>query len=760
MKLKEGFIAVFVGLAIFQSILWTGVPALSQPTTTYDIHLYFHGEGSDVHMNTTAPSSLNSPTSGNITFALERALETDLTVYGEDSISLSFYASLTLPATSGTLKIEVMDNDVTIGNATTTFTTSALAQAVTVNVFDGDHTFDQGNRIKVRIEVENGALRYGSSLAPSHITISCNPISEITASSYNGEGIHTLLFYPNNWPDTMLVIKGTVTDALGDEDISAINVNISESESGEIVESGPANYTAGNFEFSWDYEAENLTSGQYDYRVIVKDIQGNEYYTTSHFFMAEEGVLVTSTSQAQEGSGPATKSGPYSGSTLYTLNIRNIGFPTSTYELALGSSDSSLGTLLDGDSITVAPGSCGQARLLVNTTGKAPYQTVNISVTASTGSASHTLYTNTFVSPYSIYILLNGDNNQTVLRGESITYEISIYNSGFETATVNLTIDKPAQWQAVVVPNKIFNLLPSGQKQANVTLTAPETLENRRDTATIKVSGTVAQDTIITYELEILATATNPIWLDLLDSNIKNVDADKTVTFSFNLYNMLPESSVISLTISGMSSYWQTTMLPANSVLIPAGESMLVTMQLLPSIRVEARTYSPFLTARSGTNTSHVDSVSVRVSVNPSHNVDISSNITDLSLKPGDKISRTFEVQNHGNMDEIVNLNSEVQEGAQTYNWVTFDDDQVTLQLQDKATITITIEVPEDVEIGEYTLYLNASTTTQQISAEPVGMNIYQTTGYLAQKAAKALIAPICLLGILSFVTFKIIRKK
>jgi uncharacterized membrane protein len=693
-----------------------------------------------------------------VTFELEPALQDDLFVQGGASISFTFYASATLPTTPGTISVEILDDGTSIANTTTSFTNAAIAQPVSVDILDADHTFVGGHRIYAKVIVDGGVMRYGSGLAPTHLTVRCDPVSQISASTYDGNGNPTLLFYPNNYPKKTLSIKGTVVDAFGDQDISAVNINITKS--GELVEGGAANYSAGEFEFTWRYESENITAGQHDYRVTVVDLQGNEYITTSHFIMAEEGVIITSPSQEQEGTGPAFKSAPYSGSTVYTLYIRNTGLSTTTYDLLLGSMDAALGALVGGNSVTVLPGAYVQASLTVNTTGKSPQDVVNISVSAISSSASSTLFTNTKVSPYSIYISLNGDNNQTILRGESAVYEISVYNSGFDYTTVDIELEVPSQWSASVTPDRILNLPASAQMAVNVTITTPVNLEKMRETVTIKLTGTVEQEPIIFYELGLVATATNPIWLELLDEPIKSIDPDTPVRFSFSLYNMLPIPNVISLSVTGLNSNWQTTMQPSNSVLVPAGESELVTMQLIPSTRVESRSYTPFLTARSSQNSSQSDSASVHVSVNPVHALEISSNISALTLKPGDKVTRTFTLENGGNIAEIVNLKSEVQKGSQIYDWSTFDDNQVTLSLQEEETITITIEVPEDTGMGQYTLFINGTTTSQQVSADPVTVEIFQTPGYMAQQAAKAMAAPIILLALLIFVVFKILTKK
>ena len=262
------------------------------------------------------------------------------------------------------------------------------------------------------------------------------------------------------------------------------------------------------------------------------------------------------------------------------------------------------------------------------------------------------------------------------------------------------------------------------------------------------------------YKRQLFVIATNPIWLELVDEQLKSVEPNHAVKFGFVVYNMMDETATIGLEASSMGNNWDISIMPSSTLIIHAEQNRKITLQLIPSMKVEAETYTVSLTAVSKTNTSNTDTVSVQVQVNPYHSIALKTNMTALSMQPGESISHEIKIYNNGNVDETITVTAEVVHNTHKLTWITVEKKQVTLLLQEHTNVKFTLKIPENADTGQYIIYINASTHYETASAEPIHLDVYQKFETLAAQALSELVIPIILLVVMIFTVFMLMRKR
>ncbi len=718
----------------------------------YDINLYMRSGGV---LSTEAPSGTVPLSTDNITFALKSALTTTLTV--KNSIKIEYWGRASSPRGNATFKFILYEDEKVVANATDTL--EGISQSShTVDLGASNYTFHAGTYIRLSVKVSGGLLWYDAASFGSHLILNCQPIQDISLYTYNSLDEATTHFYPNSWPSREVRIKGSMIDAFGPEDIARVMINITKD--GEQIASGAANVTNYTFSFTWNYSDVSPEEGMYDCSAAVEDMQGNTYTASTFFFFLKTGVLLSSPFQATPGVGTARTTAPYNGTVEYEIHVRNVGSEASTINLTKSGRDAEFGEL-SNENVYVNAGDVSVVYLNVSTVGAEVNATLFINITATVDSESSTLETQTRVSPYGIEMHLKGEDNRSILLGDSEVYEVEVKNSGGLNESVVLNVaDLPSGWNAWLDQTSIESLPPGSTVTVKLTVVAPTEISGQSETVSFTLHGRITEENI-TSRLRLRATAIAPIWLEALDELSISIEPEKTAKVSFSLRNNMDEMVNIDLSWSGGSGFHGTVSFsPSSPLLMSAKSSKVFSFQATPERRTLAAEYTFTITATSRENHSISVSSQVKITVNAYHEITLGAEPTSFSVRPGESKTLSLKVENKGNVQERVTLSVTITGPEGKHNWANMSKDTVVVEAQSNRSVSVSINVPEDAKLGEYTININATTPSDSAVAPAITMLVYQVLSVKIKTALKELYIPLILLLILIVITFVIRRRK
>ncbi len=256
-------------------------------------------------------------------------------------------------------------------------------------------------------------------------------------------------------------------------------------------------------------------------------------------------------------SGDDAQSALVNDTVTYTVGITNTGFTSDTFNLAL--SDSQWSSNLSQNSVTLAAGISTTFEVTVSIpAGAAHGETDIVIVTATSQGYSNqmdtaVLTTTALWNPLDLFAVdLSGDDYQSALVGEIVTYTMVVTNSGFVSDTINLDISGNT-WPSYISKSSV--VLAAGITDTfQVSVTIPiEAAYLEQDIVTITA---VSQGNNIISDTANLTTTA--LWhssdiyeIDLSGDDGQSALIGETVTYTMMITNAGVTTDTIDLALSG-----------------------------------------------------------------------------------------------------------------------------------------------------------------------------------------------------------------
>jgi len=708
------------------------------------ITFYFHRNGT---LDPFSPTSSTPDSEFEYMEGETQAFEQDLEVaYAEDAVEIIIWASA---IGSGRAEVKLYDGDQQMSSKQINVSSAVPSEYTTV-LYSGSYLYSTGSRLRVSITLENVNLFYDNTNRRSRVIVHCIPVLNIQHDTYDMDGTPAEYFYPHQWPESKLMIKGQATSALQDNFLRRVEVSVFRNS--QLTHEGNTTMQGDQFSYTWDYSSKNLEDGEYSYKVRIYDIQDNTYDETGTFNMVGYGVLLTSPEQDDEGEGPAKKSASPDTEVDIPVRVRNIGGNDDTYSLTLGGVDRARATLTP-EIVTVEAGEYSSPSLKMSTMGKSPGDKLYINLTAEGTSATARLQIITLVSEYGVQLSLFSQDNQTVVIGETVRYKMDIRNTGIRQETVNLQVlDLPSGWDADIDRYTISALSPGQITTANVTVSPPNQLDNTLVTESFTIKAEVDQDENIYDKLIITVTGSKPFTVLLDGASSKEIAPESKEWFRVYITNLGSEDSGFLASISGITSeQWRIEYNPDDYVWIEEGRERSVSFGIMPSLEVLAQEYTPQIRITKE-GTAMVETIDLRVTVSDVHDVIIDFNQTSFNMKPGGKVSIKIAVENKGNVPEDINFNME--SSSKIYDWIDFSDWTLYLPPGKEEVVEMTIEVPDDAALDDYSIPLTIKTADQNLFTGTVIISVDMDSSELMSSALGAVAVPLVMLAIIIVITY------
>lgn len=311
--------------------------------------------------------------------------------------------------------------------------------------------------------------------------------------------------------------------------------------------------------------------------------------------------------------------------------------------------------------------------------------------------------------------------------GKTINFPLSIINKGDIDEIVDLIGIVPSGWSISFVTGTQMAVqslsLASGQS---------ETLTIKVDPSEDSVVGdylivinAVSEDNVLRDSLELevnLREATSDVEIITTFTDV-TVEAGENIKFRIAIWNKGETDALFLLTVLSVPVNWKTVFtsddIEISSVLVTAGESLTLQLEVTPPGAVETGEYPIIVYAESddGLITKQID---LKVSVVGSHEMNLELSTLYKTLTIGDSVEFTAEVRNIGNSPiTTIYLDAAVPEDWET----TATPSQVsTLAPRDSVTFIIVVDTPADTVAGDYLITVQAM--SDQVDSEEVDLRV------------------------------------
>ncbi len=314
-------------------------------------------------------------------------------------------------------------------------------------------------------------------------------------------------------------------------------------------------------------------------------------------------------------------------------------------------------------------------------------------------------------------------NTQTVDPGENATYNLRIKNTG--TGIDNVTLDAEKTTHKDSVFKVLFSIdyltLKPGQTQSVVlTVVAVKEPEEGKLNPEIEVTVTSEEDTadtkasdIITIYLEINPTVDIELQADKIKKdvtpNLSGTQAE--VEYQVTVWNRGLDKD--SFDISEQNNHgFAVEISPTTTNKIDSGVSAIVTVKIKIDNKapMSSLDYDTIITVTSRTNPDKSEIITLKTRIMQAYGVELqplNSRIETNDVIVGDKRIVTFDVnlENIGTGDDAYKLEL----SGEYSKWASFSEaSYLSLMSREKHTITITVKIPRETEIGEIPITLTA----------------------------------------------------
>jgi uncharacterized membrane protein len=311
--------------------------------------------------------------------------------------------------------------------------------------------------------------------------------------------------------------------------------------------------------------------------------------------------------------------------------------------------------------------------------------------------------------------------------GRTIYFPFSITNKGEAAETVDLMGLVPSGWSISFVTDTQMVVrslyLASGQSEGLTIKVVPSEDAAVGDYFVI-VTATSEDDVLRdSLELEVnLREATSDVEIISTFTDV-TVEAGKDIDFPIAIWNKGETDGLFLLTVLSVPTNWKTVFtsedIEISSVLVTAGESMTLRLEVTPPKAVETGEY-PIIVYVESDDGLIMRQIDLRVSVGGSHEMYLELSTLYKTLTIGDSVEFTAQVKNIGNSPiTTIYLDTAVPD-----DWdATATPSQVsTLSPKESVTFTVVADTPADTVAGDYLITVQAM--SDQTESEEVDLRV------------------------------------
>jgi uncharacterized membrane protein len=303
----------------------------------------------------------------------------------------------------------------------------------------------------------------------------------------------------------------------------------------------------------------------------------------------------------------------------------------------------------------------------------------------------------THVIPIIYDVILECDTPSAFSRpGEEILYSINVLNNGNVEDTVVLEIIGPfSNWGTLSTYS--INLDPGASQDITLTVNVPPDANGGEYVITVR--GTSYGDESIFHDVETTTTVEPWIYEVHLssDNTEKTVRPGNSVVFNITVENNGDNDDTIDLSMSGDSSQWGT--LSEESVVLGPSDSITITLTFDVPSGANGGYYNNTVTGTSRGNQSEFHEILFAMNVIPFiYDVELTSDNTELTVRPGQAAVYNIMVTNTGNTDDVITLELL---GSQS-DWGDLSPTSVSLSAGGSEEVTLGVDVPSSAPGGDY----------------------------------------------------------
>jgi uncharacterized membrane protein len=309
--------------------------------------------------------------------------------------------------------------------------------------------------------------------------------------------------------------------------------------------------------------------------------------------------------------------------------------------------------------------------------------------------------------------------------GQSISLPLSVSNVGEVDKTVSLQHEAPEGWSLsfrtasdMVVKTL---LLTSGETEnLNIELEPPEDAAIGDYNIVVKavVDGVVFDS--LGFEVNLREAVSE---LEVISSYSEvTVEAGSSITFPIAIWNKGEKDALALLVVPTAPSNWRTTFISddieVSSILVEAGESTTVKLQVTPPNSVETGSYE--LVALIGAGDGSQTHLPFVINVAGSYELSLSLSTLYTSVNIGGSLTYTARVTNNG-QTPVTTL---YLEAVIPDDWeATITPAQVsTLAARESVTFTVEVDTPSDTVAGDYLLAMKAY--SDQLESDEIDLRV------------------------------------
>ncbi len=197
-----------------------------------------------------------------------------------------------------------------------------------------------------------------------------------------------------------------------------------------------------------------------------------------------------------------------------------------------------------------------------------------------------------------------------------------------------------------------------------------------------------------------------------------SVPDQREVRYTLEVTNLGNSEDVFRLQTSGIDDSW--AVLNTSYVFLDPGSAQEVTLSILPGTDVLAGAYAFNVTVTSESDGNVSETLDMGVSILPFHDLYVTADTAQVSLRRGGSANVTITVYNLGNTGDVVDIYAflgDLNRTTATVNGFVTDLETETVTpftvgAGGSVTVLLTIPVPEDAALGEHELYFDFSSMT------------------------------------------------
>ena len=385
---------------------------------------------------------------------------------------------------------------------------------------------------------------------------------------------------------------------------------------------------------------------------------------------------------------PTSQSG-LNGTTLtYTVTVNNTSNVSDTYSLTVADNAGWLPSF-SPTSLTLSPGSGGNATLSVTVPSNAIGSTIdNVTVTATgTGVSGLGNCTAQVTINRGVNISIS-PSSQSGANGATLTYTVTVSNTGNVSDTYSLTVADNAGWLPSVSPTSLI-LSPGSSGNATLSVTVPDNAINfSEDNMTVTATGTGVSGS---GSCIAQVTTFRGVSVSISPSSQSGANG-ATLTYTVTVNNTGNVSDTYSLTATD-SAGWSENVSPTSLTVSQFSSGTATLSVTIPSNAIGGTIDNITVTA-TGTGVSGSDSCTAQVTINRGVKVSISpSSQGDLN---GAVLTYTVTVVNLGNVTDTYDLTISDNSG---WNNIWLEDNTLRVGGFDNDNMTtLHVEIPDNAK--------------------------------------------------------------